>query len=193
MLTGGIGSGKSAAARLLAEKGGAVYDSDSMAKSLYERVPGLVGRLEETLGLPLRGADGAFSRALLAAAIFGPSSEEHRKKVEAIVHPAVFEDYLEWRKSLPEVPFTVFESAIVLKTGYPETIADYIVYVDAPLEVRIERVIARDGVSREEALARIRAQEGVGSGDERIDFVIDNGGDLGSLREKIEILTEKIR
>ncbi|MCQ2143660.1 MAG: dephospho-CoA kinase [Bacteroidales bacterium] len=193
LLTGGIGSGKSAVSRLLANHGGAVYDSDSMAKSLYERVPGLVGRLEEALGRPLRGADGAFSRGLLAAAIFGPDSGEDRKKVEEIVHPAVFEDYREWRQSLPEVPFTVFESAIVLKTGYPEMIADYVIFVDAPLEVRIERVMERDGASREAALARISAQDGVDPGDPRIDFIVDNGGDLESLSEKIEILIEKIR
>jgi len=193
LLTGGIGSGKSAVARLLAERGGAVYDSDSMAKSLYDRVPELAVRLEEALGLSLRDGEGAFSRARLASVIFGPGSQEAREKVEKIVHPAVFEDYRKWKKALPTASFTVFESAIVLKTGYPREIADVVVFVDAPLETRIARVIARDGVTREEAIARIDAQKGVSPDDERIDFEIFNGAGIDSLRCQLDKLMNIIK
>ena len=87
LLTGGIGSGKSAVASYLESKGIPVYDSDSRTKALYDSDPDLVPSLERALGVSLRKEDGSFDRKALSSVIF--SDKKALSKVESIVHPAV--------------------------------------------------------------------------------------------------------
>ena len=130
ILTGGMGSGKSAVAAVLKARGVPVYDSDSRTKSLYDRDPALVGRLEEVLGTGLRDAAGRLDRAKLASLIF--SDPARKAAVEAVVHPAVLADFRRWKRwhrpkgwTYGPVPFVVLESAIILscpvfdRAGHP--------------------------------------------------------------------------
>ena len=178
ILTGGMGSGKSAVARYLRAQGVPVYDSDSRTKTLYDRNPSLVPRLEEELGQALRNASGRLDRRKLALLIF--SDPAAKAKLEAIVYPAVLADFRRWKRwhrpagwSYGPVPFVVLESAVILSHPLFDGLGDKVVLVDAPEEIRLERSVLRDGSTPEEALRRIRSQSFDLS---RVDAVLDNSG-----------------
>lgn len=155
LITGGIGSGKSAVCSWLRARGIPVYDSDLATKEIYSRRPSVVSELENALGCSLRTSDGLLDRKLLAYLIF---SDPHRLSLlEAIVHPIVLEDFKQWR-SVQGRPFVAMESAIALSKPLFRGLFDAAVVVEASLETRIERVCERSGCSRDEAIARINAQ-----------------------------------
>jgi len=183
ILTGGMGSGKSAVCALLKARGVPVYDSDSRTKTLYDRDPALVGRLEAVLGAGLRTADGRLDRGKLAALIF--SDPARKAAVEAVVHPAVLADFRRWKRwqrpkgwTYGPVPFVVLESAIILSCPVFDGVGDRTVLVDAPEDVRLARAVARDGSDPETALRRIRSQRFDRS---RVDAVLRNDGPLAAL------------
>ena len=156
IVTGLIGSGKSAVCALLRERGIPVYDSDARTKGLYDRRPALVGRLEEALGLPLRGTDGRLDRKALAARIFSDAAA--REKLEAIVYPEVLADFKRWKARQKGAPFVVLESAVILSKPVFDGLADAVVLVSAPEEVRLRRVMRRDSLPAEAVRARMAAQ-----------------------------------
>ena len=183
ILTGGMGSGKSAVCAVLKARGVPVYDSDSRTKSLYDRDPALVGALEAALGIGLRAADGRLDRAKLASLIF--QDPALKAAVEAIVHPAVLADFRRWKRwhrpkgwTYGPVPFVVLESAIILSCPVFDGVGDRTVLVDASEEVRLARAVARDGSAPEAVLRRIRQQRFDLS---RVDAVIPNDGSLEDL------------
>lgn len=156
IVTGLIGSGKSAVCALLRERGIPVYDSDARTKGLYDCRPALVGRLEEALGLPLRGTDGRLDRKALAARIFSDAAA--REKLEAIVYPEVLADFKRWKARQKGAPFVVLESAVILSKPVFDGLADAVVLVSAPEEVRLRRVMQRDSLPAEAVRARMAAQ-----------------------------------
>ena len=183
ILTGGMGSGKSAVGALLKARGVPVYDSDSRTKTLYDRDPALVARLEEVLGTCLRAADGRLDRAKLASLIFADPAK--KAAVEAAVHPAVLEDFRRWKRwqrpkgwTYGPVPFVVLESAIILSCPVFDGVGDRTVLVDAPEAVRLERAVARDGSDPAAALLRIRSQR---FDPARVDAVLRNDASRGAL------------
>lgn len=165
LVTGGIGSGKSIVCDFLRSRGVPVYDSDSMAKSLYDRDPELVRLIEKTFHRKLLRKDGSFDKAKLSKIIF--SSKKALLKLEAIIHPFVLEDFLAWKTGveLPSLwpfgaePFVCMESAIALSKPIFDGAFDKVVVVDAPLDIRIERVLLRNpSLSRDDILDRIASQ-----------------------------------
>jgi len=124
-------------------------------KELYACRRSLVPSLEKALGCPLRKVDGTLDKARLAALIF--SDEAARETLESIVYPVLLKDFLRWR-SRQRAPFVVLESAIILSKPVFDGLADAVVLVDAPEELRIRRVMDRDGACREEVRRRISAQ-----------------------------------
>ena len=183
ILTGGMGSGKSAVCALLKARGVPVYDSDSRTKMLYDRDPALVGLLETALGVELRTAEGRLDRAKLAALIF--SDPARKAVVEAVVHPAVLQDFRRWKRwqrpkgwTYGPVPFVVLESAIILSCPVFDGVGDRTVLVDAPEEVRLARAVVRDGSDQESALRRIRSQQFDLA---RVDAILRNDASLEAL------------
>ena len=183
ILTGGIGSGKSAVCACLRAQGVPVYDSDSRTKSLYDRDPALVGQLETVLDTGLRTAEGRLDRRKLAELIF--SDPARKAAVEAVVHPAVLADFRRWKRwqrpkgwTYGPVPFVVLESAIILSCPIFDGIGDRTVLVDADEDVRLSRAVARDGLDPEAVLRRIRQQTFDLS---RVDAVLRNDGTLADL------------
>lgn len=188
ILTGGIGSGKSAVCACLRARGVPVYDSDSRTKSLYDRDPALVGRLEAVLDVGLRTADGRLDRRRLAGLIF--SDPTRKAAVEAVVHPAVLADFRRWKRwqrpkgwTYGPVPFVVLESAIILSCPVFDGIGDRTVLVDADEEVRLRRAVARDGSDPEDVLRRIRQQHFDLS---RVDAVLRNDASLEALSDETD-------
>ena len=168
-ITGGIGSGKSYVCKLLAQRGIEVYDCDAAAKRLIrtslhlrQQLKALIGSLDKA----------AISRFLLA-------SEENQQAVNAIVHPAVFQDF-------EESGMLWMESAILFESG-ADKLVDRVVVVTAPEEVRIQRVMQRDGITREKALQWIARQWPQEQVKARADFEIINDGhtDLNSQIERL--------
>ena len=172
-ITGGIGSGKSYVCRLLEQRGIEVYDCDAAAKRLIRTSTRLRQQLKELIG-SLQKAD--ISRFLLA-------SEENQQAVNAIVHPAVFQDFeasgMQW-----------MESAILYESG-ADRLVDRVVVVTAPEEVRIERVMSRDSISREKALQWIARQWPQEEVRQRADFEIVNDG-KADLEKQIERLLRSL-
>ncbi len=188
ILTGGMGSGKSAVAACLKARGVPVYDSDSRTKSLYDRDPALVDRMEALLGTGLRDGAGRLDRRKLAGIIF--SDPGKKATVEALVHPAVLADFRRWKRwhrpkgwTYGPVPFVVLESAIILSCPVFDSVGDKVVLVDADEAVRAARAAARDASDLESALLRIRRQSFDRS---RIDAVLDNSGTLEDLPAEVD-------
>lgn len=166
-LTGGIGSGKSYVCRLLAERGISVYDCDAHAKELMRTSRSLQQELSALVGDDVF-RDGILQKVVLAAYLL--QSEEHVQAVNAVIHPAVAHDFEQSGQ-------TWLESAILFDSGFNRrTHIDKVVCVTAPEEVRIRRVMARDGINREKTLewmARQLPQEEVLR---RSDYEIVNDG-----------------
>ena len=180
IVTGGIGSGKSAVCALLRKRGIPVYDSDSRVKELYKSRRSLVPRLEKALGCPLRQDDGTLDKARLSALIF--SDEGARETLESIVYPILLKDFQRWR-SRQKAPFVVLESAIILSKPIFDGLADAVVLVDAPRELRIRRVMERDGVSREQVQRRLEAQD---LPLEKVNVTLSNSGSAEELQQAVD-------
>ena len=152
-ITGGIGSGKSTVCRLLADMGVPVYDSDARAKALMNDSEALRTALIEAFGEECYNAEG-LNRPYLASRVFG--NAEALAQLNAIVHPAVREDFRAWA-DVQSSRYVVLESAILFEAGF-ENEVDTTLAVLAPLEERVRRTAERDGVDRESVLKRIAHQ-----------------------------------
>lgn len=168
-ITGGIGSGKSIVARLLALAGIPVYIADTEAKRLMLSDAGIRQDLTALVG-PETYNEKGLNKPLLASYIFG--NPAHIDQVNAIVHPHVRDDFRHWVAKMPG-QLVAMESAILLEAGF-RTEVDVVVMVYAPLEVRIGRVLQRDSTSREQVEKRIRSQMDDESKKAIADYVIVN-------------------
>lgn len=189
LVSGGIGSGKSYVIKAFNAIGVPSYDADSAAKELYGRDPELLASVAALAGPQVLGADGRLDRRALASLIF--SSPELKEGVEALVHPAVMRDFYGWRDSRGE-SLVIMESAILPE--HPEMLAqmDYKLAVTAPLELRISRVMERDGVGREKVLERMACQWSDARRMAVSDFIVVNDGVQALLPQIITIL-DRIR
>ena len=175
-ITGGIGSGKSYVCKRLALHGIEVYDCDAAAKRLIRTSPTLQQQIVSLTGSLDKAA---MSRFLLA-------SEENKLAMNAIIHPAVFEDFRQSGRLW-------MESAIMYESG-ADRLVDKVVVVTAPEEIRIARVMQRDGISREKAqqwMDRQWTQEQVR---QRADYEIVNDGkaDIDQQIEQLLAVLDKI-
>jgi len=172
-MTGGIGSGKSSAAKIFETYGIPVYHADERAKQLMASDPKIIAGVKKIFGQEAYGEDGTLNRKFISQLSFadGPLL----KKLEALVHPAVFSDEEHWHASQAEAPYTIMEAALIFETGRNKSF-DKIITVSAPLEVRIKRVIDRDKITRTEVEDRIGKQMAEEEKVLRSDFVIINDG-----------------
>ena len=171
LCTGGIGSGKSVVVRTLNELGVPSYDCDRAAKELYDRDPELLADVVRLTDPGILDASGRLDRAALAERIFRDG--DLLRKVEELVHPAVVRDFTAWLAARPE-PVAVIESAILLEKPQFNQMYDYVLVVTAPEEVRIARVMARDGVSEAQVRRRMALQWSDGRRAACADFVLEN-------------------
>lgn len=158
-LTGGIGSGKSTVARLLEMMGAAVYVADDRAKELMKNDIQLKEEIIHLLGPEAYLSNGTVNRPYIAARVFG--HPDRLALLNAAVHPAVARDFQSWVQSLETTvqrpTYAVEEAAVLIESGAWKTM-DVIVAVTAPVEVRLRRVMQRDGATREMTMQRIEAQ-----------------------------------
>lgn len=168
LCTGGIGSGKSYVIRAFNAAGIPSYDTDAAAKRLYDTDRELLDAVSEIAGKDV-SVDGHLDRGLLASRIFADSSL--LGKIEAVVHPAVIRDFRRWEEE-QSVEVVIIESAIMLEKPSLRGVADYVLVVSAPEELRIRRVMERDGISREAVLSRMARQWNDRQREEYADFII---------------------
>ena len=152
-ITGGIGSGKSTLCRLLAERGAAVYDSDCEAKRLMNDSAPLREALTAAFG-PACYEEAGLNRAWLARRVF--QDPEALAVLNAIVHPAVRNDFRRWAAG-QQAPYVILESALLFSAGF-ETEVDETVAVVAPEALRVERTCRRDGCTADEVRRRMAHQ-----------------------------------
>lgn len=155
-ITGGIGSGKSYVAHMLQQAGIPVYDCDSQAKRLNEESPQIRAALIRLVGDEVYQPDGHLCRPVLARYLF--ASPQHAAQVDAIIHPHVKADFVRWCHTQAGHTLVGVESAILYESGF-DALTHAVLFVDAPLELRIQRAMQRDGSTRDQVLARIRRQD----------------------------------
>lgn len=188
-ITGGIGSGKSYVCHLLEGLGGIpVYYCDDEAKRLNVESPIIREKLTALVGPQVYLADGSLNKPALIAYLF--ASQEHARKVNAIVHPVVLQDFLDWTER-QETRMVALEAALLFEAGYQDKL-DCSVLVTAPEELRIERIIQRDCTTVELAQQRIRVQSSDEEKKQLADFVIQND-EVTPLEEQIERLLAYLR
>ncbi len=185
-ITGGIGSGKSYVLRLMEALGYPAYIADIRAKELYKSDNNLLNTLVELLG-PEIVVNGELQRDVMASKIFG--DKWILREVNKIVHPLVMKDFLSWRESkrAEGIETILFESAIFFETPEFHDIADKVIVVVAPEDVRIARVMKRDSISEKLVRERIAKQW---SDEDRIkmaDFIIFADGKRAIMPQILKI------
>ena len=156
-ITGGIGSGKSVVARMVHVMGYEVYDCDSRAKALMTDNADVRQQLVEAFGNQVYQDDGSINRQHLSAVAF--ADKDALTRLNGIVHPATARDLLSWANEQDRRGARLaFVETALLRTSGLDSVVDRVWHVTAPDEVRINRVIARNGLSREQIQARIASQ-----------------------------------
>ncbi len=181
-LTGGIGSGKTAAARVLADSGALVIDADLLAREVVDVGTSGLAEIVAAFGDRVLRPDGSLDRAALGQIVF--ADDAARKRLEAIVHPRVRERAAEIEAAAGKDRIVVHVIPLLVETGQADRF-DVVVVVDVPEEVQVERLARTRGMPAEEARARMEAQAGR---DERLaaaDIVIDNSGSVEDLRGRL--------
>ena len=190
-ITGGIGSGKSYICRLLEQRGYTVYDCDSAAKRLIRSSPFIRRRLTALIGPETyfkESGDGSqesveYILNKKVVAEFLLKSEDNARAIDRIVHPAVFRDFI-------ESGMEWMESAIIYESGI-HRLVDRVIVVTAPEELRIQRVMARDEISREKVLEWMSRQLPQEEVRQRADFEIVNDG-LADLNRQLDDIIKEI-
>lgn len=195
VITGGIGSGKTEVCRILQEiYGCGVYNADERVKMLYDVHPTLLDDIEKLVEEPLRDDEGKFVPSRLSARIFKDRSL--LRQVEALVFPALVEDFETWAQQYSDARFVVFESATVLEKPEFRGFGDKVVLVDSLVETRLERACMRDSAPRESVYARMlnqRMMNSISDGElhPEVDAVIHNLGTLTDLKySTIRVINE---
>jgi len=153
-ITGGIGSGKSTVSRIFELLGIPVYYADTAAKEIMHTDPALKKAVKEHFGADIYGPDGKLDRAALGKIVFNDTDK--LELLNSIVHPATIRHSDEWANRQTS-PYVIKEAALLFESGSFQYL-DKIIGVFAPQAMRIERVMKRDHVTREEVLARINKQ-----------------------------------
>lgn len=187
-LTGGIGSGKSFVGKLLENLGYPVFYSDEQAKAIMIRDEKVMNQIQTLFGEEAY-VDGSLNRFFLAEKIF--HDESLKNQLNSIVHPAVRKAFDEFTKNNFQngVNLVFNESAILFEIGR-HTDFDYTILVTAPIEIRIQRVMNRDNITREQVESRINNQWSDEKKMSLADFIIENDGEQAITPQIEKILLE---
>jgi dephospho-CoA kinase len=188
-VTGGIGSGKSTVCRLFEDLGAHVFYADDVAKRLMQDDPAVRREIVAAFGAESYDAEGRLDRAYLAQQVFG--NEDNVARINAIVHPRVFAAFEEAARQAAQagVDLLVHEAALIFEAGGDQHL-DAVAVVDAPEDVRVQRVVERDKVTPEQVRARMHHQLPPDELRRRADYVINNAGSKEALRAQVRAVYE---
>lgn len=153
-LTGSIGSGKSTIAKAFSVLGVPVYFTDDEAKKILDQ-PDVTRKIVERFGPEILGNNGIINRNSLAALVFNDNNA--LQWLNSLIHPEVRKHFFRWVKEHSAHPYIIQESAIMLETGFSNYF-DVVVVVSCPLDQRINRVLSRDKMTRQQVLERMENQ-----------------------------------
>jgi dephospho-CoA kinase len=186
-LTGGIGSGKTAVADMLVERGAWLIDADIVAREVVEPGGPAYAPLVERFGAVILDADGLIDRQALADVAF--ADKESLSALNDITHPAIGIEMIERQRALEETDSIVVLAIPLLRQIHRETMTiDRVVAIDCPVEVAVERLISFRGFPEEDAMARIAAQISREERTAEADYVLLNDAGLEQLASKVESL-----
>ena len=181
-LTGGIGSGKSTVARLLAEHGALVIDADQIAREVVEPGQPALTEIAERFGPDVITTDGSLDRAALAAIVFADAVA--LADLNAITHPRIAARTAQLIDAAPDDAVVVYDMPLLVENDLAEG-WDHVIVVEADREVRVRRLIER-GLDEADIEARMSRQASDEQRRAVADVVIDNSGDLDSLRAQVD-------
>lgn len=187
-VTGSIGSGKSEVCKIFEQLGVLVLYADHIAKEITENDREVKREIKKVFGPDVFDRKGILNRKKMAGFVF--TDERLRSKLNRIIHPQVFEVIdreIEHLTALGKARLVIVEAALIYETGMENNL-HYVIVVDANEDVRIRRVMKRDGCSREEVLSRIASQMPAEEKVKRADFAIGNNGTKEELAEKVKFL-----
>ena len=188
-LTGGVASGKSTVAAILAGLGAVVVDADLLAREVVEPgTPGLAA-VAEAFGPGVLADDGSLDRPALGAVVF--ADPDARRRLEAILHPLIRSRAAELEAAAPEGTIVVHDIPLLAETGQADRF-EAVLVVDVPVETQVERMVADRGMGREDALARVAAQA---TREERLavaTYVVENTGTREDLRDRVTEVFAKL-
>lgn len=180
-VTGGIGSGKSEVARLLAERGGVLVDADALARDVVALGTPALEEITTEFGSGVLQPDGGLDRAKLASVVFG--DPEKLRRLNAIVHPRVAERTRALVTAAPAGSIVVYD--VPLLTAETASQWDLVVVVVADDDLRLERLVSSRGMSSEQVRSRMDSQPSPEQYLAVADLVIVNDGGLGRLRTEV--------
>lgn len=185
-ITGGIGSGKSVLSQILIALGYSVFNSDVEAKNILQY------NTEIKLKITAKfGGDSYFNdlpnRAFLAEKVF--STPDNLEFLNGLIHPQVQKNFEDWQVSKSKERILFKEAAILIETGSYRFL-DKLILVEADAEIRIQRVMERDGVSKEQVEKRMATQMSDTEKRAYADFIVNNNGDRSLLKQALEVLKE---
>jgi dephospho-CoA kinase len=184
-LTGGIGSGKSLACAMFAKLGVPVIDADVIAREIVAPGSELAERVIEEFGESYRdNTTGGLDRKALRRLVFANSQARHR--IEALLHPTITQE-LSRRQIGLSAPYCILSIPLLIESGLQDLV-DRILVIDCPKALQVERVMVRDAITRDEALAMLATQVSREARLSQADDVIDNGGSPGALEEQVRRL-----
>jgi len=183
-LTGGIGSGKSTVAELLGQRGAHVVDADAVARWVVEPGQPALAAVAERFGPGVIRTDGTLDRPALADLAF--ADDDSRRALEAITHPAIVAEMDRRIAASPPDAVVVVEIQLLVET-WDQRVREYdaVVVVEAPRDVRLDRLVAR-GMTREDAERRMATQASDEQRRAIATHVIENAGDMASLSTQVD-------
>jgi len=187
-LTGGIGSGKSAAADEFAKLGAAIVDSDAIAHELTGPNGLALPEIRRIFGEKAIGPDGAMDRKRMREHVF--AHPQAKRQLEGLLHPLI-RDESRRRIAAATAPYVVHVVPLLIESPDYRSRVDRVLVVDAPEEIRVARVRARSGLSADEVRAIMRTQAPSAERLAAADDVIENGGERDALRKQVAALHQK--
>jgi dephospho-CoA kinase len=189
-ITGGIGTGKTTVCRMFEKLGVPVYYADDRARWISNHDEKVIAQLKTIFGEDIYTESGELDRPKIGAIVF--KDKEKMAALNAVVHPAVFEDGDHWQVEMKAAGhhYTLKEAALLFETG-SNKLLDKIIVVIAPEDLRIARVMKRDNLTEEEVRARLRSQMPQAEKEAMADFLIHNI-EFESLEAQVSTLHQKI-
>ena len=184
-LTGGIGAGKSTVSTMLAERGAVIVDADEIARDLQSPGSPVLAEMAARFGDHIIDEHGALDRAAVAKIVF--NDEAALTDLNAIVHPAMQDEIKRQIDAQRDTDKVVVLDFPLLNENPRDGLAATVV-VDVPVETAVERLVAQRGMDEDDARARIASQVSREARRERATHVIDNSGDVQSLRAQVDAL-----
>ena len=188
-LTGGIGSGKSTVARMLADRGAVVVDADQIARDLVEPGGAALAQLVTEFGPRILQADGSLSRGELAGLAF--SDPKATERLNAIMHPLIRAEAQRRLQAEPDAPVVVYDMPLLVETGQADLV-DLVVVVDVPEDTQVHRAVTLRGLDESDVRRRMEVQA---TREDRLaaaDVVIDNSGALEATEQQVADLWARI-